>query len=205
MLLSILYDWGGLNRDLFFIVNGIRGPFVDAFMLAGTQLGDVWNACWIVLVLMLLILARRASSNSVIGSLLPDVKRVSEALPVFVGGCMIAGLLVWGAKTGFNMPRPYAALPIGSVTVLTTLKEPYSFPSGHAAFAMLVAWIFWPYCLRRWRFVLALSVVWVGVSRVSVGAHFPADVLAGYLCGALGAWLAVKAMSKYSGRRLRRG
>jgi hypothetical protein len=73
---------------------------------------------------------------------------------------------------------------------LTTLKEPYSLPSGHSGFAMLVAWVFWPYCLRRWRFVLALCVVWVGISRISVGAHFPADVLAGYLCGGLSAWLA---------------
>jgi hypothetical protein len=94
VLLGILYDWGGLNRELFFIVNGVRGPFIDTFMLAGTQLGDFLNAGWIAVAIILLIVARRVSSNHAMTFLLPDVELASEALSVFVVGCAIAGLLI---------------------------------------------------------------------------------------------------------------
>ena len=189
----MIYDWGGLNRELFSAINGFRGPLIDALMLAGTQLGDVWNAAWIVLVMLLLIAIRHVLPQGIVVSF-PEERGVSEALTVFVVGCAITALLVFVGKASFDMPRPYNALPTGSVKVLTELREPYSFPSGHAAFAMLVAWIFVPYCQRRWRVFFALCVVWVGVSRISVGAHFPADVLAGYLCGGVSGWLANRAL-----------
>lgn len=191
----MLYDWGGLNRELFSAINGFRGPLIDPLMLAGTQLGDAWNAAWITLALVLLLVSCRVLRRSIVIARLPDARVVSDALVVFVVGCAITALLVFAGKASFDMPRPYIALPSGSVNVLTVLKEPYSFPSGHAAFAMLVAWAFWPYCRRRWRALLALCVVWVGVSRISVGAHFPADVLAGYVCGGISGWLAARALA----------
>jgi membrane-associated phospholipid phosphatase len=192
VILTSLYDWGGLNRELFSAINGFRGPLIDPLMLAGTQLGDIWNAVWIASVMLILIAGRRALPRNAVISRLPDERIVSGTLLVFVVGCTITALLVFVGKTSFDMPRPYIALPTGSVTVLTVLKDPYSLPSGHSAFAMLVAWVFWPYCQRRWRVFLALCVVWVGVSRISVGAHFPADVLAGYICGGAGGWFATR-------------
>lgn len=200
MLLTVIYDWGGLNRELFSAINGFRGPLIDPLMLAGTQLGDVWNAAWIALVMLLLIASRRVLPRNNVISRLPDERTVSDALFVFVVGCAITALLVFVGKASFDMPRPYNALPIGSVKVLTALKEPYSLPSGHAAFAMLIAWVFWPYCQRQWRAFLALCVVWVGVSRISVGAHFPADVLAGYICGCVSGWFATRALTLRSTR-----
>lgn len=192
MLLTVLYDWGGLNRELFTAINGFRGPLIDRLMLAGTQLGDVWNAAWIALVLLLLVVSRRALAQSTVIARFPDERMVSDSLFVFVVGCAITALLVFAGKAGFDMPRPYNALPSGSVKVLATLNEPYSFPSGHSAFAVLVTWVFWPYCQKRWRAFLLLCVVWVGVSRISVGAHFPADVIAGYLCGGISGRLATR-------------
>lgn len=195
MIFTVLYDWGGLNRELFSAINGFRGPLIDPLMLAGTQLGDAWNAAWIALALLLLLFSCRVLQRNIVIARLLDERVVSDALFAFVVGCAITALLVFTVKASFNMPRPYNALPSGSVNVLAVLKEPYSFPSGHAAFAMLVAWVFWPYCQRRWRALLALCVVWVGISRVSVGAHFPADVLAGYICGGISGWLATRALT----------
>jgi signal peptidase II len=34
---------------------------------------------------------------------------------------------------------------------------------------------------RKWRIAGACFVLWVGLSRISLGAHFPADVMAGFL------------------------
>lgn len=198
MLMHLLYDWGGLNRELFAAINGLRGPVLDTLMLAGTRLGSAWNAGWIALGLALLLACRRLAPRTGIATFatfsarLPEARTLARLLRVFVVASVLALILVTAAKHGFDMPRPAAALPPGSVAVLAPTGEPYSLPSGHSAFAMLVAVVFWPACPRRWRAALALGALWVGVSRISVGAHFPADVVAGYLCGAACAWLAAR-------------
>ena len=53
-------------------------------------------------------------------------------------------------------------------------------PSGHSSFAMLVTASLWAFQNRKWRVAGVLFVLWVGISSVSLGAHFPADVLAGF-------------------------
>lgn len=76
----------------------------------------------------------------------------------------------------------------------------YSFPSGHAANTMGVA-IFLTLllghssALMRW-----LPIPWsliVGFSRIYLGVHFPSDVLAGFLLGALWGWLWFKISNYY--------
>lgn len=188
--LSSIYDWGGFNRELFSIINGFRGPAIDALALANTRLGDVSNALWILSALVLLAICGEAGPQKFSSKCLPAGRKSFEVLAVFAVGCAVTALLVFSAKAFFNMPRPYMVLPPGSVNVLAKPTEPYSLPSGHSALAMLVACVFWPYGRKWWRGLLALCVCWVGISRVSVGAHFPADVLAGYLCGGIGAWFA---------------
>ncbi|MBR1409079.1 MAG: phosphatase PAP2 family protein [Clostridia bacterium] len=60
----------------------------------------------------------------------------------------------------------------------------YSFPSGHSTcsaglFGSLAVWF-----RRRWLTLLCVFVpLLVGFSRVAMGAHFPTDVLFGWLCG----------------------
>ena len=63
-----------------------------------------------------------------------------------------------------------------------------SFPSGHSATAVAMAFVIgylWP---RAFMEFLVVGVV-VAISRVPVGAHYPTDVLAGCVIGMLGAYL----------------
>jgi undecaprenyl-diphosphatase len=67
----------------------------------------------------------------------------------------------------------------------------YSFPSGHAlnitVAASVLVFLLWPLLSVTGRrigiAVAALAVVAVGLDRVFIGAHFPSDVVAGFILG----------------------
>lgn len=93
---------------------------------------------------------------------------------------LLVALVVAGLKWLVRRPRPQS--PWGSLYRKT---DPLSFPSGHAARGaalMTLAWLWWP----GWPAILvtlwALVLAW---SRVAIGVHYPTDVLAGFLLGAL--------------------
>jgi len=59
----------------------------------------------------------------------------------------------------------------------------HSLPSGHTIFAATIAASLWPIAGSRLRLALTLFVIWVGLSRISLGIHFPADVVYGAIIG----------------------
>jgi membrane-associated phospholipid phosphatase len=94
-----------------------------------------------------------------------------------------------GLKLVVNRPRPTPDL----VHVFQT-ESGNSFPSGHAFLAMvfwgLLAYLALARLQRRSLRVLAFSgsmvmILSIGASRVYLGAHWPSDVLGGYMLGAL--------------------
>jgi membrane-associated phospholipid phosphatase len=182
---AILYDWVGLNVWLFHLINGIHGPWIDAFMRLGTRLGDHANfTLYLPMIALFAVYSLRAS---------PDRAALwVEVLGVLSIAYVIDGWLVTWIKLWLDLPRPLTALPAGSVIVVGPPEFRHSLPSGHAAFAMLLAASLWPAMDRPTRLAAAAFVLWVGVSRISVGAHFPADVVAGYLL-TLGLVLAIRA------------
>lgn len=174
---AVLYDLGGLNVWLFHCINNLRSPWLDALMLIGTRLGDHSNfPLYLALsgIFGVLIAARRGAQSDIALSWL-------TALTVFSLGYVIEGQIIGLLKPYLDFPRPPLALPAGSLHIVGIAEFHHSLPSGHSAFAMLLAASFWDVS-RRWiRTALAGFVLWVGLSRVSLGVHFPTDVLAGFL------------------------
>ncbi len=71
--------------------------------------------------------------------------------------------------------------------------QSYSFPSGHAfgatVFYGLLAYLAYQYIPSPWNIVastiLVLLILLIGIARVHLGAHFPSDVVIGWVLGSI--------------------
>lgn len=148
-----------------------RSPALRAVFLAASRLGD--GVFWYLL-MVALPLGYGAGG-------------LDTALRMALAGALGVALYRW-LKTRIARPRPYRVHPL--VTARATPLDAFSFPSGHTLHAVSFAWIAasrhpelaWP----LWSFAAL-----VGASRPVLGLHYPSDVAAGALIGALLAQLAL--------------
>ncbi len=98
---------------------------------------------------------------------------LAEAARLSFGVLALSHLLVQLIKRTVGRPRPASGL-----AVHLAAPDRFSFPSGHAAAAMAVAFgymVEFPALIP----VLAPLALLVGASRVCLGVHYPGDVLIG--------------------------
>ncbi len=93
-------------------------------------------------------------------------------LIIFPFFAMVCNLLL---RRAINAKRPFILLKINNKS---KHKANGSFPSNHATAAMIIA-LSAVKALSVWIFI-PLAVL-TGISRIVVGAHFPKDVLAGWI------------------------
>jgi undecaprenyl-diphosphatase len=105
---------------------------------------------------------------------------------------VLSGAIIWATLgVGFLIK-----LFIGRARPLTEYAanlrvDTFSFPSGHASGATiaygLLAYLAWHLLPQPFGYIaaviLGLLVIVIGVSRIYLGAHFPSDVIAGWLLG----------------------
>ncbi len=109
-----------------------------------------------------------------------------RSMPIAAAGAFALAALPLSAllKLLIRRVRPETAATLGLHT--------YSFPSGHAFGSMLVLGLLGYLAKTRlpqpfdWiaLAILALFILCIGISRVYLGAHYPTDVLAGWVLGA---------------------
>ena len=173
----LLYDWAGANLWLFHFVNQ-RGPsWLDPVMSFATLIGDYRNFPVVLVIVIVVAWSRRRAGDC-------EQARTMQSIALRLGIAGIIGtLMTVSLKWWLDLPRPVAVLGAKGVRLLGNGELRHGFPSGHAAFAMLVAAAWWPALTRPSRFALAAFVLFVGTSRVWLGQHFPADALTGYVMG----------------------
>jgi membrane-associated phospholipid phosphatase len=176
-----LYDWHGANEWLFLQVNSIRGFYYDQLMQLITLLGNYrYFAFWIAglaLFAMLSLTFHKLQKKSVIR---PRAVVWLGVFVVLMVGFAANGLMVQSMKAYFDYPRPYVAFASENIHLLE-MKDAddglKSFPSGHTAFITFLMASLWPVFRDRWKKWAIVCVALVGWSRVSLGVHFPADVV----------------------------
>lgn len=96
---------------------------------------------------------------------------------------LFTGAINTTLKIFFHAPRPYWV--DSQIRSLEGAPTGFGFPSGHAHTAAI--WLFiGDFIKKLWAWVLAFVVfIMIGLSRIYLGAHFPSQVLTGWVIGAL--------------------
>jgi undecaprenyl-diphosphatase len=170
----------GADERLFFLINnGLSNPALDivmpVFSVAGNALG------WVLAGLAFIYLLDR-----------PGFRKKAALFILTMG---VAGLLLIIMKDVIGRNRPLERFKHDIAQGKAVIYAPYekltarSFPSGHSQAAFTAATFLFLYC-RRFGALLFACAVTVAFSRVYIGSHFPADVLAGSAFGWLMAYCA---------------
>lgn len=85
-------------------------------------------------------------------------------------------------KRGTLRPRPYQALQ--QIDAGIAPLDRFSFPSGHTLHAVAFTWVALSYYAALAPLLVPFTVL-VAASRIILGLHYPTDVIAGALLGAL--------------------
>jgi len=162
------------DREIQYGVHGWTSHWLRGVMLAFTWVGAVKMVVPAVVV--------------VLGWLLGSGRRhTASVLGVAVGGAVVLNELL---KLHFRRPRPAVPWALGD-------EHTFSYPSGHALFAVTLYGVLVYLALRRGASTrrtvsvllpAAVMVAGIGLSRIYLGEHFPSDVLAGYMTGLV--WVA---------------
>ena len=173
---QVLYDWGDLNLRLFQTLNGHSWHGADTLMILMGYLTDIWTFP-LYLGIWALSVAKLKGTNPT------HAAYVQLQLHRFIGGYLAVLIAASAIKYGLDFSRPVRVLGEHGVHVLGRFDLEHSLPSGHATFAMLLAATVWPLLAVPARAAAIIFVAWAGLARVWSGAHFPADVVAGYILG----------------------
>ncbi len=135
--------------------------------------------------------------------ILAVIRHLAEAMLLLV--TLPLRLVNAGLKLLFDSPRP-----IETDVTITELADGFGFPSGHASGAMLLYGVLYfvaprvirsPALRRLLRIAAIMMIVMAGLARIAVGAHWPSDVVGGYLWGGLVLIILIVVFQRLAGRR----
>ena len=165
---------------LFFINHNIANPIFDILMPALSQRGYL-----LIIPFLLAMLLRAAKRKNERGT-----TYLAAAFWTLLISCCAVFFAEWTeyiVKHAVARTRPCHALQ--GIRLIVACPSSYSMPSGHAlssfAFALPLFYLTRGYIALAWRLYPPALASMVAFSRIYLGVHYPTDVLAGALLGAL--------------------
>lgn len=152
------------NLSLFFLIFGLSNQYqlLDYLMIFGAR--------YVILLtfLIIFVLVFKGSIKERKAFLLTIL-----AIPVAVVIIKIIHLFIFE-------PRPFVTYHF---TPLFSYDPDASFPSRHASIMSVIAFAY-TYFKSKWAILFLTFMIWIGISRIYVGVHYPLDILGGVLVGA---------------------
>jgi membrane-associated phospholipid phosphatase len=161
------------DKDIFFRLNTVHTLYLDTFFQNYTLLGD---GVFSIAVFLILLLA----------------ERTALAMQVIMG-YLFSGIISQILKRTIHSPRPHA--------IISNAEYPYfidgithtgmtSFPSGHTTSVFVLATLLALNTRdKRISLIYLITAIITGYSRIYLGQHFLADVVAGALIGVFSAMI----------------
>lgn len=185
---------------VFDAASGHAGRLANPILLAAaTTFTRFGEADWCLVISLVLVLEASAVSH-----LAKTLRQRCHALFVTSIGVYaflsiaLSGLAANLLKIAIGRARPNSFLGASpfDFSPFSASARFESFPSGHAttigALCMIAALL-----LPKYRFCFAIVALWMGMTRVMVGAHYPSDVIAGLCFGAGFAWIMARVFAQY--------
>lgn len=160
------------NTSLFFLIFNLSNkfPLSDFLMIFGAE-----TLIYLVFILML-VLTYKGSA--------PERKALILALisfPILVIIIKIIHLLYYEY-------RPFITYQF---TPLISYGEDASFPSRHTSIISAIAFSYF-YFKSKWSYLFLFSMIWIGLSRIYVGVHYPLDILGGFIVGFISVLISIQ-------------
>ncbi|OLD59872.1 MAG: hypothetical protein AUI33_16095, partial [Ignavibacteria bacterium 13_1_40CM_2_61_4] len=167
-MVEFLYS---IDKAVFYFCNQtISNPVFDAAMPILTDWNQHWYGLLLFGILWLILVWKGGKKGRTAAFLLIPLIYMSDQLNNNV------------LKTLFARPRPCyiidGKMVLEHVRLLVSCGGGFSFPSGHAVNNFAAA-TFFSYYYRRWAWAFYTYAGLMAFSRMSVGVHYPSDVLAG--------------------------
>lgn len=160
---KVMQDW---NEKGFFLINGLAGK----------------NSALDILFVLVNWLGTSYMLIPVTGFLiwLKKKKRFRRYFWMFALAMLLGGFAVHFLKEFFSFPRPLAYFEEGAVNVIGPPLRSGTFPSGHSQ-TVFTGVLFLAWLIPEYRLVFWIIGILSGISRCYMGAHFPFDILAGFV------------------------
>ncbi len=151
---------------LLFIQEYVRNPILTPVFKFITTLGNS-GIFWIILTAVFLVTKKYRKAG------------VAGAIALILS-LIVVNLIL---KNAIARIRPYEIWD--NLEILIALPTDYSFPSGHTSSSFAAACGMYPFIPRKLGIGLIILAALIGFSRIYFAVHYPSDVVAGFVIGAI--------------------
>jgi undecaprenyl-diphosphatase len=160
---------------------GLQNDFLNVIMPLITRLGDA-GFVWIIISIILMCTKRYRKVG------------IISLVAIFISTILTEGVI----KHLVERVRPIIAYPIDNP--LIKLPTSFSFPSGHTASSIAVAYVLSTY-IKRYKFYFISLAVLIAFSRIYLYVHYFSDVLGGVVVGLISGIIAVYIVRKINEKK----